>query len=87
MLGSGTTTDGVLKAVWHGVWKCSEPLFDLVQWLGIAKHNPLGSSELGIAVSGTQQRLLHTLPHGLSTETSRRWTGADGRGAWRLEVL
>ena len=27
---------GVLMAGAHGVWKCSEPLFGQVQWLGIA---------------------------------------------------
>ena len=26
--------------VWHGVWKTSEPLSDLDQWLNIAKHDP-----------------------------------------------
>ena len=26
--------------VWHGVWKTSEPLFDLDQWLNIANHDP-----------------------------------------------
>ena len=70
----GTTHCGVLMAVGHGVWKCPGPLFGQVQWLSIAKHVPLGSSEQGIDVSGSQQRLLHALPHGLPTETSRQGT-------------
>ena len=86
---------GVLMAVGHGVWKCSEPLFGQVQWLSIAKHVPLGSSEQGIDVSGSQQRLLHALPHGLPTETSRQGTRGEpsvrpaltfNQGANRFEI-
>jgi len=33
--------------VWHGVWKTSEPLSDLLdQWLNIAKHDPIVNTEL-----------------------------------------
>ena len=82
-------------AVGHGVWKCSEPLFGQVQWLSIAKYVPLGSSEQGIDVSGSQQRLLHALPHGLPTETSRQGTHGEpsvrpaltfNQGANRFEI-
>ena len=31
--------------VWHGVWKTSEPLSDLDQWLNIAKHDPNVNAE------------------------------------------
>ena len=77
---------GVLMAVAHGVWKCPEPLFDQVQWLGIAKNDPLGSSEQGIGVSGTQQRPLHAVPHGLPSETSRRGTRGGTRGGTSADI-
>ena len=89
------THHGVLMAVAHGVWKCSEPLFGQVQWLDIANYDTLGSSEQGIGVSGTQQRLLHALPHGLPTETSRQGTRGEpsvrpaltlNQGANRFEI-
>ena len=77
---------GVLMAVGHGVWKCSEPLFGQVQWLGIAIHDPIGSSEQGIGVSGTQQRPLHAVPHGLPSETSRRGTRGGTRGGTSADI-
>ena len=77
---------GVLMAVAHGVWKCSEPLFDQIQWLGIATHDPLGSSEQRIGVSGTQQRPLHAVPHGLPSETSRRGTRGGTRGGTSADI-
>ena len=84
-------------AVAHGVWKCSEPLFDQIQWLDIANYDPLGSSEQGIDVFGSQQRLLHVhaLPHCLPTETSRQGTRGEPsvrpdltlkKGANRFEI-
>ena len=44
-LGASEATLGVVAVVawmpvWHGVWKTSEPLSDLDQWLNIAKHDP-----------------------------------------------
>ena len=71
---------GVLMAVAHGVWKCSEPLFGQVQWLVIAVNDPIGSSEQGIDVSGTQQSPLHAVPHSLPSETSRRGTRGGSEG-------
>ena len=77
---------GVLMAVGHGVWKCSEPLFDQIKWLGIAIHDPLGSSEQRIGVSGAQQRPLHAVPHGLPSETSRRGTRGGTRGGTSADI-
>ena len=41
--------------VWHGTWKASEPLSDLVQLPSIAKHDPNVNAEHVVSVSNTQQ--------------------------------
>ena len=51
--------------VWHDVWKTSEPLSDLDQWLNIAKRDPNVNAKLVVGVCNAQQRLVHPLPHGL----------------------
>ena len=58
--------------VWHDVWKTSEPLFDLDQWLNIAKHDPNVNAKYVVSVCNAQQRLVHPLPHGLHTRCPRR---------------
>ena len=52
----------------------------------IATHDPIGSSEQGIDVSGTQQRPLHAVPHGLPSETSRRGTRGGTRGGTSADI-
>ena len=63
---------GVDARVARGVWKTSEPLFDLDQWLNIAKHGPNVNVKQVVGVCNAQQRLVHPLPHGLHTRCPRR---------------
>ena len=78
--------------VWHGVWKTSEPLSDLDQWLNIAKHDPNVNAEYPGTwlVSATPSSGLYTLCPMPPTRGARGETlvvarrGPEGRARKRV---
>ena len=92
----GVVTAVACMPVWHGVWKTSEPLSDLDQWLNIAKHDPNVNTrteyytKVVVIVSATPSSGLYTLCPMASTRGARGVTlvvarrGPEGRARKRV---